>query len=85
VEKYIEFCKANQKLVIADFGCGTGVLAQNVTNEIYSFDLVSKNEKVIACDMANTPLESGKIDLNVSIKMGLTPQSIISIIVSLSI
>ncbi|KAK2579379.1 hypothetical protein KPH14_003243 [Odynerus spinipes] len=42
--------------VIADFGCGEALLAASVPQKVHSFDLISVNERVRACDMAHTPL-----------------------------
>ncbi|KAK1568886.1 hypothetical protein Q3G72_030074 [Acer saccharum] len=50
-------------LVVADFGCGDARLAKNVKNKVFSFDLVSNDPSVIACDMSNTPLESSSVDV----------------------
>jgi len=46
-------------------GCGDAVLASSLksTNKVYSFDLVSKNEFVIAADIANVPLERSSVDI----------------------
>ncbi|KAL9458319.1 hypothetical protein AB3S75_007229 [Citrus x aurantiifolia] len=49
-------------LVIADFGCGDARLAKSVKNKVFSFDLVSNDPSVIACDMSNTPLNSSSVD-----------------------
>eukprot|EP00092_Neocalanus_flemingeri_P056513 GFUD01067016.1.p1 GENE.GFUD01067016.1~~GFUD01067016.1.p1 ORF type:complete len:155 (-),score=45.42 GFUD01067016.1:68-532(-) len=51
--------------VIADFGCGEARLARSVVNKVHSLDLVAANETVIACDMANTPLEDNSVDVAV--------------------
>ncbi|XP_010248648.1 PREDICTED: ribosomal RNA-processing protein 8 isoform X2 [Nelumbo nucifera] len=40
-------------LTVADFGCGDGRLARNVKNKVFSFDLVSNDPSIIACDMSN--------------------------------
>uniref|UniRef100_A0A2P2KFV4 Ribosomal RNA-processing protein 8 n=1 Tax=Rhizophora mucronata TaxID=61149 RepID=A0A2P2KFV4_RHIMU len=40
-------------LIVADFGCGDACLAKNVNNKVFSFDLVSNNPSVVACDMSN--------------------------------
>ena len=37
--------------MIADFGCGDAKLSSSVPNKVHSFDLVSVNDKVTACDM----------------------------------
>ncbi|XP_057492192.1 ribosomal RNA-processing protein 8-like isoform X1 [Actinidia eriantha] len=52
-------------LLVADFGCGDARLARNVKNKVFSFDLVSNDPSVIACDMSNTPLDSLSIDVAV--------------------
>ncbi|GMY22574.1 ribosomal RNA-processing protein 8 isoform X2 [Fagus crenata] len=52
-------------LVVADFGCGNARLAKNVKNKVFSFDLVSNDPSVIACDMSKTPLDSSVIDVAV--------------------
>jgi hypothetical protein len=39
--------------VIADFGCGDAKIAHTLTkHKVLSFDLVAKNDKVVACDIA---------------------------------
>eukprot|EP01028_Stygiella_incarcerata_P011797 TRINITY_DN68713_c0_g1_i1.p1 TRINITY_DN68713_c0_g1~~TRINITY_DN68713_c0_g1_i1.p1 ORF type:complete len:302 (-),score=79.98 TRINITY_DN68713_c0_g1_i1:108-1013(-) len=48
--------------VWADMGCGEAELARTVSSKVHSFDLVAENERVIACDMANTPLKDGEVD-----------------------
>ncbi|VVB09390.1 unnamed protein product [Arabis nemorensis] len=55
----------SSSLVVADFGCGDARIAKSVKNKVFSFDLVSKNPSVIACDMSNTPLESSSVDVAV--------------------
>ncbi|KAL3526377.1 hypothetical protein ACH5RR_011033 [Cinchona calisaya] len=50
-------------LIVADFGCGDARLARNVTNKVFSLDLISHDPSVIACDMSNTPLDSSSIDV----------------------
>ncbi|VFQ77326.1 unnamed protein product [Cuscuta campestris] len=52
-------------LVVADFGCGDARLSRNVKNKVFSIDLVSHDPSVIACDMANTPLDSSSVDVAV--------------------
>jgi ubiquinone/menaquinone biosynthesis C-methylase UbiE len=60
--------------VVADFGCGDAQLAKDLLKveqpkkgkcpfTVHSFDLVSNNELVTACDMANIPLESKSVDV----------------------
>ncbi|KAK4409950.1 Ribosomal RNA-processing protein 8 [Sesamum angolense] len=52
-------------LVVADFGCGDARLAKSVKNKVFSFDLVSNDPSVFACDMSNTPLDSSSVDVAV--------------------
>ncbi|KAL1812279.1 hypothetical protein DCAR_0624486 [Daucus carota subsp. sativus] len=52
-------------LVVADFGCGDARLSRSVKNKVFSFDLVAHNSSVVACDMANTTLETSSIDVAV--------------------
>lgn len=49
--------------VVADFGCGEGKLAQSIPQKVFSFDLVACNTHIIACDMANVPLEAASVDV----------------------
>ena len=50
-------------LIIADFGCGEAKLAQSVLHTVHSFDLVSVNSNVIACNMAHVPLPKQSVDV----------------------
>ncbi|KAK8556894.1 hypothetical protein V6N12_003284 [Hibiscus sabdariffa] len=52
----------SSSLIVADFGCGDARLAKNVKNKVFSFDLVSNDPSVIACDMSNVPLDSSSVD-----------------------
>ncbi len=51
--------------MIGDFGCGDAKLAASVKNVVHSFDLVSRNERVIAADIAHVPLERESLDIAV--------------------
>ncbi|XP_022751874.1 ribosomal RNA-processing protein 8-like [Durio zibethinus] len=55
----------SSSLIVADFGCGDARLAKNVKNKVFSFDLVSNNPSVIACDMSNVPLGPSSVDVAV--------------------
>ncbi|KAL1110229.1 hypothetical protein AAG570_008306 [Ranatra chinensis] len=56
----------NEKLNIADFGCGDAILAQKlVTATVHSFDIVAANDRVTACDMRNTNLLTNSVDVAV--------------------
>uniref|UniRef100_A0A1B0FN76 Ribosomal RNA-processing protein 8 n=1 Tax=Glossina morsitans morsitans TaxID=37546 RepID=A0A1B0FN76_GLOMM len=54
-----------KSLEIGDFGCGEGQLAQAVPHKVYSLDLVSCRNDIIACDMAQTPLKTHSLDVAV--------------------
>lgn len=51
--------------VVADFGCGEARLAESIPQKCYSFDLVSTNNRVIACNMAHTPIPSDSVNVAV--------------------
>ncbi|XP_017959885.1 ribosomal RNA-processing protein 8 [Drosophila navojoa] len=57
--------RLSKTLIIGDFGCGDGKLAQSVPNKVYSMDLVSTREDIIACNITNTPLEARSLDVAV--------------------
>ena len=64
-----------QTTVVADFGCGDAEIARQLLKVktkdgscpfvVHSFDLVAGNELVTACDMSNTPLPKGTVDVAV--------------------
>ncbi|XP_035729359.1 ribosomal RNA-processing protein 8-like [Vespa mandarinia] len=49
--------------IIADFGCGEAMLAASIQQKTHSFDLISVNEKVQACDMSHTPLLTNSVHI----------------------
>jgi ribosomal RNA-processing protein 8 len=49
--------------IVADMGCGEARLASSVSNKVHSYDLVACNESVIACDIANVPLQDASVDI----------------------
>ena len=53
--------------VIGDFGCGDAKLAQILKDKmkVHSFDLVSTNPLVTACNIADVPLPDGTLDMAV--------------------
>ncbi|XP_038999765.1 LOW QUALITY PROTEIN: ribosomal RNA-processing protein 8-like [Hibiscus syriacus] len=55
----------SSSLIVADFGCGDACLAKNVKNKVFSFDLVSNDPLVVACDMSNVPLDSSSVNVAV--------------------
>jgi ribosomal RNA-processing protein 8 len=69
------FRQSSKEVVVADFGCGDAQLAKDLMQlknnnnnkdqssyTVHSFDLVSQNELVTACDMAHVPLENKSVD-----------------------
>lgn len=58
------WCRSKD-LVVADFGCGEAKLADSVPQKVHSFDLVAVNDKVTACDMAQTSLLTGRVNVAV--------------------
>ncbi|XP_072432767.1 uncharacterized protein rrp8 isoform X1 [Chiloscyllium punctatum] len=64
VDRIIQYIRNRPSTaVVADLGCGDCKIAQSVSNEVHSFDLVALNEHVIVCDMANVPLHAESVDI----------------------
>jgi ribosomal RNA-processing protein 8 len=63
VDVFIKFLKAHPTLVVGDFGCGDAKIAQVVSNKVHSFDLVSRNKYVTACDISKVPLPDQCLDV----------------------
>jgi ribosomal RNA-processing protein 8 len=55
--------KMDKSLVIADMGCGTAQLALQVPQKVHSFDMVARNERITAADMAHVPLPDASVDV----------------------
>jgi hypothetical protein len=54
------------RMQIGDFGCGTEAkIAQTFGSRVYSFDHIAEKPNVKACDMKNTGLEDGSLDIAV--------------------
>jgi hypothetical protein len=55
----IRWCRERSGYVIGDFGCGEAKLAEALSDRhtVHSFDHVTVNDDVIACDMAHVPLD----------------------------
>lgn len=62
----------DSECIVADFGCGDAELAKKLLStefqgncpfKVHSFDLVASCDLVVACDMANVPLESKSVDV----------------------
>ncbi|OQS03552.1 ribosomal RNA-processing protein [Thraustotheca clavata] len=65
LDGFIQYVKAHPKAIVADFGCGDARLGASVPNKVHSFDLVSRNKNVTACNIANVPLKDESIDIAV--------------------
>jgi ribosomal RNA-processing protein 8 len=63
--------KTQKPLIIADLGCGDGKIATTFAQSgqlgkdviVHSFDLVSPNKHVIACDVSKLPLKDATCDI----------------------
>ena len=65
LSEVIKFCRERKGSIFADFGCGTGDLAKEISeeSEIYSFDHIAINSSVIECDIGQGVfLEDESID-----------------------
>ncbi|OQR73092.1 ribosomal RNA-processing protein 8-like [Tropilaelaps mercedesae] len=61
-------CHVPRSTCIADFGCGDAKLAKTLKPlgyKVHSFDFVSVNEHVTACNIKDVPLEDGSVDVTV--------------------
>lgn len=64
LDSIIKWLESQSKdLVVADMGCGDARLQATVQNKVHSFDLVSVNPRVSACDMAHVPLPDQSVDV----------------------
>jgi ribosomal RNA-processing protein 8 len=53
-------------LRVADFGCGDAELAKRAPQKtVHSFDLESEAKGVVACNMANVPLDDASVEIAV--------------------
>jgi ribosomal RNA-processing protein 8 len=57
--------KKTHSFIVGDFGCGEGKLAESVKQTVHSFDLLSPNERVTACDISHVPLKNESLDIAV--------------------
>ncbi|KYN19840.1 Ribosomal RNA-processing protein 8 [Trachymyrmex cornetzi] len=57
---YLDNCRPMDN-IIADFGCGEAQLAASVPHVVHSFDFIALNDRVKACDMASTSLQTNSI------------------------
>ena len=66
LEQFIEnYKKINKKLTIGDFGCGTGQVGLELSNQhnIYSFDHVAYSDHIISCDISKVPVGNNYFDV----------------------
>ena len=61
-QEAIKWCKARPHWIIGDFGCGEAFLMQGLPKQVYSFDHIAINDKVIACDISHVPLNDSALD-----------------------
>ena len=63
VDVILKFLKKYPKWQVADLGCGDAKIAHSLpAGKVHSFDLVSVNDKVVACDIAHVPLVDEAVD-----------------------
>ncbi|MFC1745908.1 zinc-ribbon domain-containing protein, partial [Candidatus Riflebacteria bacterium] len=64
-QEMIKWAERRSNYIIGDFGCGEAHLATALKgkHEVYSFDHIALNDSVMACDIANTPLEDEALDV----------------------
>ncbi len=61
-ERIATHLKARPDLKVGDFGCGECLLKEALPDtEVIGFDHVAIDKTVVACDMANTPLEDSSL------------------------
>jgi hypothetical protein len=53
------------RMQIGDFGCGQAKIAETFGSRVFSFDHIAKKPSVTSCDMKNTGLEDGSLDIAV--------------------
>lgn len=60
----ISSCRKLPKKEVGDFGCGDGKIYKECKNHaVHSFDLVSREDFIVACDIANVPLADKSLDI----------------------
>jgi SAM-dependent methyltransferase len=48
--------------IIGDFGCGEALLADCLTNKVYSYDHIAFDDRVTVCDMSSVPVADETFD-----------------------
>ena len=64
---YVEIAKriTRPEFIVADMGCGENLLMKEISNKVLSFDHVSIDDSVIACDISKLPLDDQQVDVAV--------------------
>lgn len=63
--------KSSQEVIVADLGCGEAELALRLKSRgmssvnVYSFDLVARNDRIIAANIKNVPLPNERVHIAV--------------------
>jgi len=65
VDHFIKYLRKHPGVVVGDFGCGDAKIGKELksTHKVYSFDLVSVDPIVTACDISNVPLADNTLDV----------------------
>ncbi|KAI8333386.1 methyltransferase-domain-containing protein [Chlamydoabsidia padenii] len=59
-----QLSKMPKGTVVADLGCGDAVIGHTLKKQkVLSYDLIAKNDKVIACDITKLPLSANVVDV----------------------
>ncbi|SAL96633.1 hypothetical protein [Absidia glauca] len=59
-----QLSKMPKGTVVADLGCGDAVIGHTLKKQkVLSYDLIAKNDKVIACDITKLPLSANAVDV----------------------
>ncbi len=64
-EEFVRWAEKRSGYAIGDFGCGEALVAKSLSggHTVHSFDHVAINSDVVACDMANVPLDDESLDV----------------------
>ncbi|PVV02519.1 hypothetical protein BB560_003026 [Smittium megazygosporum] len=68
VDVIIKILRAEkEKKIVVDLGCGDAKIAKKLSgqHDIHSYDLVSDNKYVTACNISNLPLDSSTVDISI--------------------
>jgi superfamily II DNA or RNA helicase len=61
----VRWLSEREGLVVGDFGCGEALIAAEVSDrhQIHSFDHVAIDQRVVACDISQVPLQDNSLDV----------------------